>query len=69
MTRNLQTKIRIFYAQTYYRSKQCRRKLFFIGGGGGAESEAARALGPRKFLNLESLKCHFLDFGEVLTEF
>jgi hypothetical protein len=26
-------KIRIFYAQTYYRSMQCRRKLFFIGGG------------------------------------
>ena len=25
--------------------------------------------GTRKFLNLESLKCHFLDFGEVLTEF
>ena len=25
--------------------------------------------GPRKFLNLDSLKCHFLDFGEVLTEF
>jgi hypothetical protein len=24
--------------------------------------------GPRKFLNFESLKCHFLDFGEVLTE-
>jgi hypothetical protein len=22
-----------------------------------------RAEGPRKFLNLESLKCHFLDFG------
>jgi hypothetical protein len=29
----------------------------------------ARAEGPRKFLNLESLKCHFLDFGEDLTEF
>ena len=27
------------------------------------------AEGPRKFLNLESLKCHFLDFGEDLTEF
>jgi hypothetical protein len=25
-----------------------------------------RAEGPRKCLNLESLKCHFLDFGEVL---
>jgi hypothetical protein len=31
--------------------------------------EACRAEGPRKFLNLECLKCHFLDFGEVLTEF
>jgi hypothetical protein len=29
--RNLQTKIHIFYAQTYYRSMQCRRKLFLIG--------------------------------------
>jgi hypothetical protein len=32
----------------------------------------ARAGGPRKFFNLghlESLKCHFLDFGEDLTEF
>jgi hypothetical protein len=28
-----------------------------------------RAEGLRKFLNLESLKCHFLDFGEDLTEF
>ena len=37
---------------------QGRRKLFFIGGGGGLK---ARAEGPRKFLNLESLKCHFLD--------
>jgi hypothetical protein len=32
-----------------------RRKLVLIGG--------------RKFFNLESLKCHFLDFGEDLTEF
>jgi hypothetical protein len=32
--RNLQTKIRIFYAQTYYRSMLCRRKLFLIGGKG-----------------------------------
>ena len=31
----------IFYAQTYYRSKQCRRKPFLIGGGGG-ESEGLR---------------------------
>ena len=44
---------------------QGRRKLFLIGGGG----LKARAEGPRKFLNLESLKCHFLDFGEDLTEF
>jgi hypothetical protein len=29
----------------------------------------ARAEGPRKFLNLESPKCHFLEFGEDLTEF
>jgi hypothetical protein len=55
--RNLQTKIRMFYAQTYYRSMRCRRKLFLIGG------LETRAEGPRKFLNLESLKCHFLDFG------
>jgi hypothetical protein len=34
---------------------QGRRKLFLIGG------LKARAEGPRKFLNLESLKCHFLD--------
>jgi hypothetical protein len=34
------------------------RKLFFIG-----------ELKVRKFFNLESLKCHFLDFGEDLTEF
>ena len=39
---------------------QGRRKLFMIGGGG----LNARAEGPRKFLNLESLKCHFLDFRE-----
>jgi hypothetical protein len=32
--------------------------LFLIGGG-----LRARAEGPRKFLNLVSLKCHFLDFG------
>ena len=36
---------------------------FRLGGG-----LKARAEGPRKFLNLESLKCHFLDFGEDLTE-
>jgi hypothetical protein len=28
-----------------------------------------KAKGPKKFFNLESLKCHFLDFGKVLTEF
>ena len=38
--------------------------LFYLGGG-----LKTRAKGPRKFLNLESLKCHFLDFGEDLTEF
>jgi hypothetical protein len=43
---------------------QGRRKLFLIGGGGGGGKR-----GPTKFLNLESLKCHFLDFGEDLTEF
>jgi hypothetical protein len=31
---------------------------FLIGGGLKAWAE-----GPRKILNLESLKCHFLDFG------
>jgi hypothetical protein len=40
-----------------------RRKLVLIGG------LKARAEGHGKFLNLESLKCHFLDFGEDLTEF
>jgi hypothetical protein len=44
--------------------KQCRRKLLLLGRGLRTGAE-----GPRKFLNLESLKCHFLDFGEVLTEF
>jgi hypothetical protein len=38
---------------------------FWLGGGG----LKARAKGPRKFLNLESLKCHLLDCGEDLTEF
>ena len=28
-----------------------------------------KAKGPKKFLNLESLKCYFLNFGKVLTEF
>jgi hypothetical protein len=32
-------------------------------------SRASRAKGWRKFLNLESLKCYFLDFEEDLTEF
>jgi hypothetical protein len=31
---------------------------FFLLGGLKTKAE-----GPRKFLNLESLKCHFLDFG------
>jgi hypothetical protein len=39
---------------------------FQLGGGGGLK---ARTEDPRKFLNLESLKCHFLDFGEDLTQF
>ena len=43
---------------------QCRRKLFLIGGGGGGVQ--TRDEGPRKFLNLESLKSHFLDSGEDL---
>jgi hypothetical protein len=38
----------------------------FDWGGGVLK---ARAEGTRKSLNLESLKCHFLDFGEDLTEF
>ena len=48
--------------------KRFGRKLFFIGGGGGGGLKT-KADCPRKFLNLESLKCHFLDFGDVLTEF
>jgi hypothetical protein len=45
--------------------RQGRRKLFSIGGGGGKRGRKARAncKGPRQFLNLESLKCHFLDFN------
>jgi hypothetical protein len=39
------------------------------GGGGGGGAEPLKTEGPMKFLNLESLKCHFLDFGEDLTEF
>ena len=46
--------------------RQCRGKLFFIGGGGVLKTGTE---GPRKFFNLESLKCNFLDFGEDLTEF
>ena len=42
---------------------QCRRKLFLIRG---PETEERR---PEEILNLESLKFHFLDFGEDLTEF
>ena len=45
------------HSKTYYRSMQCHRKLFFYWELG------TRAEGPRKFLNLDSLKCHFLDFG------
>jgi hypothetical protein len=48
------------------------------GGGGGVLGKHFRMTkiisesfmeGPRKFLNLKSLKCHFLDFGEDLTAF
>jgi hypothetical protein len=47
-----------------HNTEACNGKLFLIGG------LKTRAEGPRKFsVNLESLKCHFLDFGEVLTEF
>ena len=53
----------ILRTDIYYRSMQCCRNLFLIG------KLRTRAEGPRKFLNLESLKCHFLDSGEVLTEF
>jgi hypothetical protein len=35
----------------------------------GMSGRTSRAKGPRKFFNLESLKCHFLDFGEDLKEF
>jgi hypothetical protein len=42
----------------------CKQKYAYIKHKG-----RTRAEGPRKFLNLESLKCHFLDFGDVLTEF
>jgi hypothetical protein len=54
--RNLQGKICMLYAQTYYRSMRCRRKLFFIG-------RLKRGPKAQGILNLESLKCHFLDFG------
>jgi hypothetical protein len=40
---------------------QCRSKHFSWGGGGRGVWK--RAEGPRKLLNLESLKCHFLDLG------
>jgi hypothetical protein len=40
---------------------QCRRKHFWLGGGGRGVWKGAE--GPRKLLNLESLKCHFLDLG------
>jgi hypothetical protein len=45
---------------------QCRRKLFLIGLGGGAENEGQR---PDEIFKFRVLKCHFLDFGEDLTEF
>ena len=55
--------------------KQARRKLFVIGGaeteGRRPESSAVGAVGgggpgacsPGKFLNLVSVKCHFMGFG------
>jgi hypothetical protein len=39
-------------------------RSFWLGG--GSESEGRR---PEEILNLESLKRHFLDFGEDLTQF
>jgi hypothetical protein len=35
----------------------------------GSFFRLGKAEGTRKFLNSESLKCHFLDFGEDLIEF
>jgi hypothetical protein len=32
-------------------------------------SKGSRACSPGNFLNLDSLKCHFLDFGRDFTEF
>jgi hypothetical protein len=43
---NLQTKIRIFYGQTYYRSMQCHRKPFLIGVG---RDRGPKARGNFKF--------------------
>jgi hypothetical protein len=47
------------YAYFTYRhiTLEAVQEAFLIGG------LRTRAEGPRKFLNLESLKCHFLDFG------
>jgi hypothetical protein len=47
----------------YFTHRHSSKVLFFIGG------LRTRAEGQRKFLNLESLKCHFLVFREVLTDF
>jgi hypothetical protein len=58
-----------FIIQAHKRSlvrSQGRRKLFSIGGGGGGESEGRSP--EELFLNLVSLKCHFLDFGEENVE-
>ena len=66
MRRNTKSIFRIFQLLILFSEqtswKQGRRKLFSIGG------LEARAEGQRKFLNLESLKCHFLDFGKDLIE-
>ena len=42
------------------RDQFTRNELVGIGGG-----LKARAEGPWTFLNLESLKCHFLAFGKI----
>ena len=48
---------------THRHITEALRKGVFVYWG-----QKTRAGGPTKFLNFESLKCHFLDFGEVLTE-
>ena len=53
-SRSKEIKLELNWSSHQFRL-QGRRKLFLIGG------LKARAEGPRKFLNLESLKCDFLD--------